>query len=1523
MRTPARRASIVALFLAAVSGLAAAQPQARRPAPPAAAAPGSTRPEHEPANSESARLRREQAERAEIRRLLDWNTLDDDAQEAFWDEAVGPDQLDNGRRFAEVRPSVRRDRGFGPRDDPFGDRGVPLVSLSWAYTPPAAANTAETYAFDMDLNVMGNVSFTGALVSPNGNTRVKSTELRGVADSTEGYTKNWDQVYNIAATPAGYLEGKACASDLSGRLFWGGLRGNGQYHLAKLDGADSGARLVDADFTASATATNATVYNLIVDPEGILYAAGTFVENGVHRGFVARHEPDATLSRTWIQTYSHQAGTRIRLMCDRAGFVYFMNTTGSGAASVRRLSPYDGMPEWQWTGPAGSIGQALDLDFAGTPHVAAYTGAATNDWQTSKLDASDGHAIWQKTVTNGVPVDLKVDPKGNVFVLGSKGSATARLVKYDAAGDLPPGFVQPSYGTTGAPGKIALDWIGNPYVCIMFGVSHQSTDTRKFDPDLGAVPGQGDDGEVWHYYLSPTFSGSETNGAVDVVELLVDSSGSVYVCGSRDARSASNDAHLSNEFFFIKYEQPFTSIPQVARSNPDLRIENHSVWLPEEEDPASGPPLLNSSFRVFNIDVDSLIDDQAVTDLLTMECNYVAGTVKGQVELDLSSSVNIGVDFVTTANSGSYDATVKGELAIAVPGEAELNAGQPFAVVVDFEPDANGMEMIANSAPRLSASFVSNVTGTADMAMRAWNKNARPDYPPPFWDYQLPLPGLSTLDDRTLLSVFGANPPAAGTWLEYELYGVSGRFTMPQLKARGVFEAAEAAGSSGSNTGDDDTLRMTSSLSEEFFSAGISITDLITEAATGLPLSYSWSLPAGDEDNTVSLGIGLLQAHLDRDIKAEQTLTLDMKPYVRLEFPGASPAISPITRKLVKRVDSAGSYSYQPETAIQVTLPASGELEIRPYFGVSGRMRNQSGLRFGASAGFDPLSLSAEFTALGVNIFTLDECYGCTTIPIVNAPFTIYDYTSPWFAFTGGSEGDDEIELPSIQVKGDANTTPQLIGSSRASGRMIIYDQRSSSQSQLNAVAGSTEPMVLYGRKFFSNANNRAWISHHGRTEQLSVVRLNDQSLLVQVPQRFYLLPGIARIWTVNSNGRSQTIDFPIEYPFPNFLGIQGLDGAGDPTIWAGDPRWKTSPVVAIDGGTPGGNDSFIARRDYYSNLAAALWNPGLFDPLDPNRNLAGHEYFPAFKGWELPGRPKSPPGFPTLVFDGVALNRHRPFINDGYFRSNLQSDLYATPHVATLQLNNPGPGGGAGRVLTLAIPAPAPVVSGLEPSSWTPGTLASGTTLRVVVNGPDSAPYLPGYEVVKAGNFTPESIVSVNGTAVATTYISSGRLAAEVPAALLNTAGPRFFTVATPGNGITYFEQLRTGGGVLLPGGQVDSGGSSLAATFDVLWPAPEISGLSQPELHVGQPPNTPFDRNGVPSDGRNFGMTGANFAPGCQVYWNGRLMPDAVRDSAGAIRLTVTAADLPAAGPVRIWVRNPAPNLRSSRPVILDILP
>lgn len=1460
-----------------------------------------TGPRQEPGDSTSAILRAEQAHRREMRERAGWNMLDPQTQEVLWDEFVGPDQLNDGHGRAQVRPS-EREGGFEPRDGGYDDRG-PLVSLSWIYATPGTGNNQTTN--DMFLNVEGDVLMTGWEFLPSGVKNIRVTEVRGTSDSTEGYTENWTRAYYFVDNPAtnGSIWGYTCSADFLGNSYVAGKRGNGQYILHHYVGTD-GSTIRQRAFSAANSGTDAFAQCMTVDPEGIVYVAGGWWEGPTTAAFVSRHDPSTNLQRTWLA--SAPGVPVVALESDRRGGIYAAYTTNDDHARVCKYGPYDGTPEWTWTSTSTDSVQAMALDSAGNPHLAVYR---ANGWAIIKLSEADGSPMWTTTptVANGLPKDIVVDSSGNVYATGDSATHTSYLGKWNSNGNVPAGWVAPDYGTTGAGAKcVALDWLDNPYVMGSYGTTSQSIDTRKFDPATGA--------EVWMQTHSPTASGSETNRVLYPDSLVVDASGSVYASGHR--YPTINGVEQGSTAYCIKYEQPFVSIPQTAKSNPNVRLEGHSVWLPEVED--IGQQGFNQTFSLFSFNLNSLMNEATVDDLLSAELDYVLGTVRGEIDLDLLSSPSLGVIFVTSATGGSYDATATGEMNISIPGEGELFAGQTFPVVLSFTPDSAGMEMLANSEPELSASLRSNTTGNIDLDVRGLNRNFGGDWQAIF-DVDVPTPALSSLDNITLLNIFPGNMPPAGTWYRFDIAGVTGKVTMPQLNAEGVFSALTTSGQNTGNPNDDDRLRLASSLSETFCEVGVSVTDLITQAATGVPLSFGWDLPAGGDGTDVSAGIGLLQAHLDGDMKMEQDLTLDMKPYIRLEFPGTT--LTPVTVDLVKRTGSSGSYTYVPESStINIgPLPeTTGAMEIKPYFGVRSTMRNKSGLRFGASAGFDTFSVNATVSVVDVDVFNLDYCLGCITQPIFSTPLTLLDRTSPEFSW-------NEVELASIQVSGDVNLQPQLIGTSRAAARMIIYEQRTPTAAELTAAAGGSEPMVLYGRKFFTGTGqaNRAYIRHHGRTEQLTTTRLNDQALLVQVPKRFYLLPGIARLWVTNGNGRSKTIDFPIEHPFPNFEGIESLDGAADPAIWAGDPRRTTEAVVAIDGGTPAGNDSFIARRDYYVLLRTTLWNSGLFEAGDPDSGLTAQAYFPSFLGWELAGNPKCPPGFPTLVIDGVALGRARPFVNDGYFRSKLQPGLYALPHATTMELVNPGPGGGASRTLALTIPAPSPVLSHTEPPSITPDSVAAGGTLRMVVYGPDSVPYFAGYECVKAGNFTPNSVVRFDGVDVATTFANSGQLVAEIPAAMLSGVGAHLVSVFTPDGGTTYTEQTRNGSGSWNSPVTVASGGISPPVTFEVMWGRPVIASLSQDTVTVGQPPYTPTAIDGVPYTGTdNFGITGSNFAPGCTVYWNGRALPT-TRVSDRALQVTLGAQDVATVGTVRVWVTNPAPSARSSVPVNASVVP
>ncbi|MFZ4576420.1 MAG: hypothetical protein ACOYN0_18705, partial [Phycisphaerales bacterium] len=732
-------------------------------------------------------------------------------------EVVGPDQLNDGHGFAQVRPSLRPDGGYDDRDG-FDDRGIELVLLSWDYTTAGSAGSADTFAFDMDLNVEGDVSFVGSLVSPDGTLRMKATEMRGVSDATEGYTKNWDQIYNLGSGANQRLEGKACVSDLRGNLFTGGRRGNGQYHLAQLSGV-TGERLNDQDFTVASGATGATVYSTALDPEGILYVAGAYSQGTNLRCFVARHNPDATLSRTWINTDTLIASTPLRVVTDRRGAVYFMYTTSAEVVKVTKLSPYDGVADWTWSGAPGTSGAALELDAAGNPHVAVYTGTATNDWNTVKLDTATGAALWTRTVTNGRPVDLKIDSKGNVFVLGSKGNATARIEQYTASGTTVAGYVTPSFGTTGQPYKLALDWIGNPYVAITYGTTRMSTDVRKFNPGTGE--------EVWQYQRSPVFNSSEVNGNVEIIDLVIDASGSLFVCGNRSALAASSGAFLSHEFFFIKYEQAYVSIPQIARSYPVTRIEGNSIWSPAAPDLGGViPGWANTDRSIFTLNISSIfnqlnsIPGAGLDDLTQREVNYGLGTAGGGLDINVNNGL-FDVFFRSSVNGGSYDATVSGELAIAIPGEDEINVGQRVNITINFDPDAAGMELITNGRPELNAGIYARIR--ADVNATLFGRDSVLEAfgaPNPFFDLYVGQRNFDYTEQLMGLNLFPI--PPGGNWYElnqaqypYDQLA-SGRIRFPNLGTEGSYADATNG------------MTLSSRLSETFLDTHLSITNLVS-----------------------------------------------------------------------------------------------------------------------------------------------------------------------------------------------------------------------------------------------------------------------------------------------------------------------------------------------------------------------------------------------------------------------------------------------------------------------------------------------------------------------------------------------------------------------------------------------------------------------------------------------------------------------------------------------------------------------
>ena len=1443
----------------------------------------------EPPFGYSAARRSEQAQRQDLRRRLDWRNLDPALQTVLAPYAVGPDQLDA--------------------------MGRANVSFAWSVTPQLVANS-DRQIRDAFLNVVGDLIVTGSRTTPTD--RIYTAEISGAASGSE-VQQNWVREFGLAGTNTATLN--ATTADLYGNTYVAGAHSNGSYILWEFSGAD-GSNI--GSLTNFAAGGSASASGVAIDPiEGFIYVAGR--GSGIYSsGFLARHRPDSSHARDWIVPMPWGGGGNPTLTdpirINRRGEIFVVGFNSSHMA-ISKFNPIDGSADWTWVDANASYGQAIDIDFDGNPIITGIPGNAVG-WITKKFDRLTGAVVWTATESTGVAQDIAVDMDGNSYVCGTPGSGgnTFALRKYNTSG-----VVQWSrqWGTTqsGGPRLVTLDRLGNPYVTGSYSVG---VDTHKFDPATGA--------DAWTVSDNPTYDGTETNSNISTTGINVDANGSVYVAGYRTASKSGLSS--CQEYFTIKYTQPYLYIPLLTKSHPDIRMEKRSLWSPTIQDDLNNtvPNLFNPSFNLFSFPL------KPVTDLINqvtygrasygLQGNGLAegGLTFGFTNADAAS---VGVRFDASVTGGTFDATVKGELTIATPpdgGAGGLSVGQQVPFTIEFTPDPKSLELIANNAPVITAALSTDVTG--DMTIDAYAHDTTAGT---ILDHTslLPSKNLTYLDNIKLISFDSTQfTIPLNEWYDIRKSSypqsefANAQVRLPTLRAQSSYDATAAL--------------LTSSISEKFAKGQVNVTNIASYYATeGFVPSFTYN-----ESHTlwgIDAYLGFVQAYFRGDISVTQDLTLELRPYVKLAFDNGKPTQ---TVTLAKTASPSGGYTYQGSYTTNWGLPSDGNVQVTPTFGMKAVLTNRTGLLFGLYAGFNPVDVDISASVVGYDVLGIDRCIACLEQDLIalvpgnsrvgsflNGGRTdLFNKTFPEFTFPL------EVTQSPFLVVGDINNQPELAGSSREFAPMTIYNQRTPpTQTQFNALVNTSQPMVLYGNKFFSTTPNLAVkMELYGRTESLPFTRLNDQALLVQVPGRMFLLPGTSHIWVQNNNGRSKTIEFPIEYPTPNFTGLSD-------TIWAGDPRWAgdgTAPgqgLIALDGGTPGGNDTFIARRDYYTYLRNNLWNSGF---LPSGNTSTAAQYFPGFNGWET-GSTKYPPGFPTLVAlngtgsnDDVALSRFRQapplseYVNDGYFRSNLQEGLHDAPKFLDFVLVNPGPGGGESRVQTVEIPAPRPVLSELVPNTVTPGSVATGQFLRIDVRGPESVPFFAGFEVEKYGNFTTGSVVRIDGAAVSTEYVNPGLLVASIPASYLSSFGSHIITVRTPSGGTSFHEHQLTGSGTVAFDGDVTSGGISDPLVLEVVWAQPVIVSVGQSTLNVNEPPKVPTAVNGVPvNDTRNFSITGRNFAPNCTVLWDGAALPF-TRDSDGELRATLSATNVSVIGRHRVEVANPAPNARTSNAFAVTVV-
>jgi hypothetical protein len=228
--------------------------------------------------------------------------------------------------------------------------------------------------------------------------------------------------------------------------------------------------------------------------------------------------------------------------------------------------------------------------------------------------------------------------------------------------------------------------------------------------------------------------------------------------------------------------------------------------------------------------------------------------------------------------------------------------------------------------------------------------------------------------------------------------------------------------------------------------------------------------------------------------------------------------------------------------------------------------------------------------------------------------------------------------------------------------------------------------------------------------------------------------------------------------------------------------------------------------------------------------------------------------------------DRTTTFVSSTRLQASIPASDLATAGMASLTVFNPTPGGGTSNAATFAINNPVPTLSAISPSTAVVGSSA----ITLIITGT---------------NFVSSSIVRWNGADRTTTFVSSTRLQASIPASDLTSAGTANVTVFNPAPG----------------------GGTSNAATFAINNPVPAVSALG-PNIAVQEDPAFTLI------------VTGTNFVNGAVVRWNGANRTTTFVSST-RLQVSIPASDLTTTGTASVTVFNPTPGGGTSNALSFSI--
>ncbi|MCA9303843.1 MAG: hypothetical protein KC996_06950 [Phycisphaerales bacterium] len=965
--------------------------------------------------------------------------------------------------------------------------------------------------------------------------------------------------------------------------------------------------------------------------------------------------------------------------------------------------------------------------------------------------------------------------------------------------------------------------------------------------------------------------------------LRVDGGGNVLAVGAR--------FESPQEVVIVKYTQPYLLTPTIQKTSASLSFENQSIWAP-------GMGNLVAEQDLFSIDWN---EDLSVNAIFTVP---LLGDFGGDFIFLTDGTLDTGVK--AEINGGTVDVHMPVDLEFAIPSTEKVLPGSQLTIVVDWKADP-AARMTSCFTPTFNAGLTAGVDYSFDSSLRlvAFSEN---------------LINLDIIHDSAsiprdyipeanLLDILAnAGYPTPGEWQSFESPdGIfAADFRTPQMFAQGFYNP-------GTNSFSTDAH-------DRFFRFSANITEAVLKPF-GLTASAQFETGTPDGEFSLRGGGSVFQLGARADIGANQFIDVGVLPMVRYEFVGEniSPITLPVGENLSFIVPNDGSYDGVIE--IIPTLMGTGQFfnttEVGMYPGITWKTVELNGAA--AAFGFDLITFGPE--CLLCFDWDLSEILAALGVPnpdVVNFEIPVFE--------DGWDIPFNSVQLPCLRIMGpvDENGNPVIAPNIEAASRdsipMLIYDQTSPSVSSFNVTTSGASNFLVFGERFASDS--QVMIEHWGRVEALESVWVNNNTMLARLPNRFRLLPGIAKLYVQNANGVSDTIDLAITFPTPR------LD-AVNPNLWAADPDLATLPVSVIDAKSFAGNDTFIARRDYYIKLRDDLWS----DITDGGFAGGAAEYFPGFDFNRMPE-------FPAVLWNAkgstLPLPRFVQPVDNGIHNVRLEEGQYDIPMMVPVTICNPGPGGGMSNELMLTIAAPVPVASSIEPSNFSPvdiimdddyndpNDVPVARPIELRVSGPAHVPNFVGYEEPKYGNFNASSVVRYDGVDLPTTFVSSSLLIAELPADSA-TLGDHWVAVHTPSNGTKYFEELRVDANADgIPDetpvfqGLLDSGGDSAPLLFRVRYRDPVVEAAVPNLIDQG---SIAFDDLALKQT-RDYNLTliGADFRVGAAVFFNGQLR-DSTVVGPGKMRVKLLPEDVATVGVYPVVVQNAGPDYAESEPILITV--